>query len=428
MGKPVQFRNHHYLADTTGTGWWRHLFPMHTMDCVQDQIGLQNNYSRIVNTDPNFYVGMNSVWIQRWTGPQYAKLVEDFFKPVFKQTGTQLIYEIDDLTDAKYIPDYNHGKQAFESQEIQDTIKRMLQASDKVVVTTNKLKEMMAQSYDLPMEKVVAIPNLLPHWWIGDRYNPDLKQALFNQNKAKPRIAVVSSMSHYNIDGRKDKNGDFVKDDMDILLDLIHETADDFQWVIVSHALHSGLADLIEKKKIETHPCIPLLAYPSFVHHLGIQAVVAPLQDNEFNHCKSFIKYEECAALGIPLYASRMLPYSEVMPDDQLFNDAKELKDKLMKLKFGSAGAYRKRIEAQWKWLCSPTQSGDVKLNNWWLEDNLNIWTPLHTLPLKDTLLMGDNTNDDEANRQGGAGEGGAGLEVHPQAEREAGATATGPA
>ena len=84
MGKQVQFRNHHYLADTTGTGWWRHLFPMHTMDCVQDQIGLQNNYSRIVNTDPNFYVGMNSVWIQRWVHPKYAEIVEDFFKPLFK--------------------------------------------------------------------------------------------------------------------------------------------------------------------------------------------------------------------------------------------------------------------------------------------------------------------------------------------------------
>lgn len=301
----------------------------------------------------------------------------------------------------------------------------MLHASDKVVVTTNKLKEMMAQSYDLPMEKVVAIPNLLPHWWIGDRYYPDLKVKQYSDNKAKPRIAVVSSMSHYNIDGRKDKNGEFVKDDMDILLDLIRETVDDFQWVVVSHAIHAGLSDLVQSKKIETYPCTPLLAYPSFLHHLGLQAVVAPLQDNEFNHCKSIIKYEECAALGIPLYASKMLPYSEVMPDDQLFTDGAELKEQLMKLKFGSAGAYKKRIEAQWRWLNSPTKEGDASLNNWWLEDNLNVWTPLHTLPIKDNLLMGGNKNDDEDNRQGGAGEGGAGLEVHPQAERASGTTSS---
>lgn len=35
-GRKVNYRNHHYLADTTGTGWWRHIFPVATMDCVQD--------------------------------------------------------------------------------------------------------------------------------------------------------------------------------------------------------------------------------------------------------------------------------------------------------------------------------------------------------------------------------------------------------
>lgn len=366
--RTVHFRNHHYLADTTGTGWWRHMFQINTMYCVQDQIGMQNTYSRLIDVAPNFYRGMNSVWIQRWTTPDLYKLVKDFFVPVFKQTGTKLIYEIDDLTDANYIPLYNSGREAFVSVETQEAIKGMLQLSDYVVVTTQKLKEMMAKSYDLPMEKIKCIPNLLPHWWIGDRYDPERKVQQFNRYRSRPRIGVISSLSHYNMRNAVDGDGKPVQDDLDVILDLIRSTTQDFQWVILGGNVSPKIADLVSSGKVQSISTCPFLEYPSYIHNLQLQAVVAPLQDNEFNHCKSFIKYEECSALGIPLYASKMLPYVEVMPEDQLFSDSNELKSQLMKLKFGSAGAYGKRIAAQMNWLNSPTNSGDVVLNNWWLE------------------------------------------------------------
>lgn len=82
--RTVKFRNHHYLGDTTGTGWWRHMFPINTMYCVQDQIGMQNTYSRLIDPDPKFYAGMNSVWIQRWLGKGCLNVVNNFFKPLFK--------------------------------------------------------------------------------------------------------------------------------------------------------------------------------------------------------------------------------------------------------------------------------------------------------------------------------------------------------
>lgn len=367
---------------------------------------------------------MNSVWIQRWIGKPHSDFVENFFIPLFKQTGTKLIYEIDDLTDANFIPLYNHGRKGFESQEVQDSIKKMLELSDNVVVTTNKLRDMMSSGYGISKDKIVAIPNLLPHWWIGDRYDPERKARQFSQFKPKPRIGIISSMSHYNFSGAKDSNGQIVKDDMDVIVDIIKETVDDFQWVVIGWAVHPGLSEFVKQKKIEVYPTCPLLSYPSLINRLCLQAVVAPLQDNEFNHCKSFIKYEECAALGIVLYASRMLPYSEVMPGEQMFTDANELKDKLMKLKFGSVGAYAKRIEAQWKWLNSPTKEGDADLKNWWMEDNLNIWTPLHTIVNENTLNVGVK-NDNKEDRQVGTGTGSVGMEVDAQAQREVGANAS---
>ena len=113
----------------------------------------------------------------------------------------------------------------------------------------------------------------------------------------------------------------------------------------------------------------------------------------EFNRCKSFIKTMECAALGVPLFASDCEPYSRVMPKDQLFSSGDDLKEKLIKLKFGvkgesSATAYRRIVERQWKWLNSPCKEGDFYLKNYWLEDNLqNVWIPLFKLRQKGLTL-----------------------------------------
>ena len=105
----------------------------------------------------------------------------------------------------------------------------------------------------------------------------------------------------------------------------------------------------------------------------------------------------ECAAIGVPLYASNYEPYKRVMPKEQLFNNSDELKDKLMKLKFGtgghgsSAGVYRKIINAQWKWLNSPCHEGDFDLKNFWLEDNLQIWIDLFRLKQKTLKISLDS-------------------------------------
>lgn len=105
---------------------------------------------------------------------------------------------------------------------------------------------------------------------------------------------------------------------------------------------------------------------------------MSPIKKMEFNYCKSHIKTMECAALGVPLFATNCLPYSRVMPREQLFDTQEELKEKLMKLKFTSSHIYKDTIEKQWKWLNSPCYEGDFYLVNYWLEDNLpNVWLPL---------------------------------------------------
>lgn len=111
--------------------------------------------------------------------------------------------------------------------------------------------------------------------------------------------------------------------------------------------------------------------------------VVAPIKDMEFNLCKSHIKFLECCALGIPLLASRLVPYDGTVPDRFLFSSGEELKSKIMEIKFASAGVYRNIVETNWKWLNSPKLDGDYQIRNGWLEDNMDIWTQIFKMRQK---------------------------------------------
>jgi hypothetical protein len=342
--------------------------------------------------------------------------------------GGWAVYEIDDLMfdgtlldaddarraelEKKYgnlrdasIPKFNRGRRPFEGETSQRAIKTMLNAADLVTVTTDHLKEVYHDLYGVPLENIVAVPNLLPRSLFGDKYDVDRKVEQFRKNKSRPRIGIVSSLSHYNVDGvrqdqdgfvcRKDPQGGGwvnekgeavpedktreIVDDVDAVLPCIRETVNDFQWVFFGFC-PPKLQDLARSGKIEVHQGTPIQNYASKFHSLGLQAVVAPINPIEFNYCKSFIKYMECAALGIPCFATKCLPYSRVMPDRQLFSECGQLKDMLVKLKFASAGAYRDMIEGQWKWFHQPRREGDFDVCNFWLEDNLGIWINMFRL------------------------------------------------
>lgn len=353
-----------------------------------------------------------------------------------------MIYEIDDLMfdgtlldaddsrrselEKKYgnlrnaaIPKFNRGRQPFEGEKSQRAIKTMLNAADFVTVTTDHLREVYHDLYQVPTENIITIPNLLPHSLFGDKYDIDKKVDQFRKNKNKPRIGIVSSLSHYNVDGvREDKNGyacrkdrlptgeevwknekgeivqfeqtHEIADDIDAVLDCIRNTVNDYQWVFFGFC-PPKLGDLVQSKKIEVVPGTPIQNYASRFHSLNLQAVVAPINPIEFNYCKSFIKYMECAALGIPCFATNCLPYSRIMPDDQLFSNSEQLGQMLQKLKFLSVGAYRNIIERQWKWFHTPCREGDFMLKNFWLEDNLGIWIDLCRMRQKTAVFTMTN-------------------------------------
>lgn len=418
-----QFRNIVYVADQSGTGLWRRIFQANAINCIGSSTNVTAQIAQTPVLDQNYYHGVNSVTVQRWINDAQRDLVLKFLKPIMDQNSGWLIYEIDDNMAATCIPKFNRGRAAFESPQIQENIKQMLNAVDFVTVTTDYIKNFYHKNYGVPLENIIAVPNLLPQWWFGDRYDPDRKLEQLSKFKAKPRIGIVSSLSHYNIDNvKQDKDGKAARlrdqpdgskawvteenkivqeselypilDDFDEVCDCIRSTVNDFQWVMFGHC-PPKIEDLAKKGKIEVHGGVPLLNYASKLENLQLQAIVAPIADIEFNRCKSFIKTMECAAIGVPLFASAYEPYKRVMPDSQLFTTGDDLREKLLKLKFGSSGAYRKMIEQQWNWLNSPHREGDFQLKNFWLEPNIDIWLGLFKLKQK-TLQISLNAFVDQ--------------------------------
>lgn len=405
------FRNIVYCSDRSGTAKWRRIWPIQSIDCLAQGLNLQVDYSQTPILDQNYYKGMTSVTIQRWISDQQLTLVTKFLKPLCDANSAYLVYEIDDAMSDKDIPLFNRGRGAFEGEKVQSNIKAMLQAADFVTVTTDYIKQYYHKNYDVPLENIIAIPNLLPKYLFGDRYSKDVKLAQFRKNKQKPRIGIVSSLSHYNVDDvREDENGKAVRksknaegkevwlnekkeevseasikkitDDLDEIVSCIRETVNDFNWVFFGFC-PPKLNDLVKAGKIEVHGGTAIMNYPSILEQLQLQAIVAPIKDMEFNRCKSFIKYMEAAAIGVPLFASNYLPYNRIMPKAQLFDDGAQLKAKLQQLKFASTGIYEDIIERQWKWLNSPTHEGDFSLKSYWLEDNLSIWLDMFRLRQK---------------------------------------------
>lgn len=427
-----QYRNIFYVSDRSGTAQWRLLWPLNSVNCISQSLNIQADYSQTPIVDQNYYTGMNSITVQRWISTQQKDILCKFFKPLMDANSGWVRYEEDDamfdgtlldeskrdFLEKKYgnlveasIPLFNRGRKAFEGKEVQQNIKDMLNAADLVTVTTDYLKEYYHDFYDVPYDNIIALPNLLPRYLFDDRFDANKKTKQFAKNKSKPRIGIVSSLSHFNIDSvRCDKDGKAVReqkkpdgtskwvrednvevnyedtmkitDDFDDIAQCIRDLADEFQFVCFGYA-PPQIKDLVDSKKVEFHGGTPIMQYPSMLEKLQLQAVVAPIKKIAFNFSKSFIKFMECSAIGMPLFATNCLPYDRVMPKEQLFDTQDDLKAKLIELKYASTDKYKSIIEAQWRWLNSPCREGDYNLKNFWMEDNLQIYIDLLRLRQK---------------------------------------------
>ena len=305
-----------YLADYSGCGHWRILWPESVINSRGD--GMSQSTTAMV-TDPRWYTGIKTVKVQRQASSQQKEFIK-YLKRLQNDHDFKIIYEVDDVVFKEVIPDYNKFKFAFDTEEVRQNCVDIINLVDEVTVTCEFMKRLYTEKTG--QEKITVIPNFVPNFWMGHLYNPRKVEREFKKNKNRPRILYTGSGAHYDVDN---KTGG--KDDMSEVRDFIRKTVKKYQWVFVG-AFPPQLLDLVQKREIEFYPCQSLIKYPYLIESLNAQLMVAPLQVNDFNRAKSDIKFIEACTLGIPCLCQNMETYNTA-PDNLKFSTVEEFESKI---------------------------------------------------------------------------------------------------
>ena len=320
---------------------------------------------------PQFYRDIRLVRVQRQVGSEQCAYVLNFLKPLSERIGYWLAYEIDDVIGMDDIPKYNYAWERFQDPKLMENVRRILSVCDFITVTTPVLGDYFVRKFGVDKDRVLVIPNYLPRWWIGDVYDEEKISRRFERNQKRPRIAFASSTTHFDM---RNQNGGV--DDFTHVVDLVRKTVDRFEWSFIG-GIPQQLVDLMKDGSVKTVGPMDLLNYPHQFNSLGFDLVVAPLQDNVFNRCKSNIKFIEMAAMGIPCVCQDLDPYRRYT--DLLFGNSDELISKMDSL-LSDEDAYMSYV----KRMRAVVEKGDVNSpKGWWLENNMDQWMEIYGIKQK---------------------------------------------
>lgn len=288
-----------YAADYAGCGYWRVHWPSDLLNCYQKMV---SHISTVMVLDPRYYVHCSAVRVQRQATTDQLQFMK-FLKQISQEQGFRLLYEIDDICFREDIPDYNKFKSAFEADDIRQASMEMMAMCDEITVTCPFMRDYYKAKTG--NQNITVIPNLMPKYWFGNFYDEDIIMKNFDKHQKRPRILYAGSGAHFDVDNKVGQ-----KDDFEHVVDAIANTVKDFQWVFLG-AFPMRLRPLVEAGLIEFHPWVDLYKYPAKLWSMGVQMMIAPLQDNNFNRAKSDLKFIESSALGIPIACQNMCTYEK---------------------------------------------------------------------------------------------------------------------
>jgi hypothetical protein len=348
-------RGINYYADFSGCGFWRMLWPEHTLNAYQKAV---IHGSTVMVTDEKYYTNVKCVRIQRQATPSQLKFVT-YLKQLGEKMNFNVVYEIDDIVFYEDIPEYNKFRGAFVDDEIRQATISMMQMSDEITVTCDYMKQYYMDKTG--NKNISVIPNYPPRYWL-DQYDELLVEKNFSKRKKKPRVLYAGSGAHFDVDNLAGQRDDFYH-----IVETVKKTVNKYQWIFIG-AFPVGLRSLVQQGKIEYHPWTSLYEYPRLVQKVKPNVMVAPLIDNVFNRSKSDLKFVEGCALGVPAICQDMCTYENAHYKFSTGSEMVDQIDNLMSDKTKFMKAVRKgRAEAETRWLEHP--------------DNLGKYLELYTLP-----------------------------------------------
>jgi len=288
-----------YLADYGGCGYYRCIAPNLLLNLYQKAVVVE---STCMILDPRFYQTVEAVKFQR-QATDFQKKFIGMIKEISKQKKLKLIYEVDDVVFAEDIPLYNKNRDAFTSNEIQNSIKEILSMVDEISVTSEYFRDYIISKTGI--KNVVSLPNYLMKWWFDRYYNLKELAKKYDQNKKKPVVAIFASGTHVDVANRVNQ-----KDDFEHVVQHIIKTRTEFKWHFYG-SYPFAVKPFIDSGDMKFFPWVQLPDFPQTMAESGAQVTFAALQDNEFNRCKSNIKLIEAGALGMPCICPDMVTYKD---------------------------------------------------------------------------------------------------------------------
>lgn len=282
-----------FLGDIGGCGNIRVIWPSLLINQFKYKgASFYTEHTQFYSNDPARYAQNLFVKFQRSATEQHLKMIQNLKYNIGRKNNTTIFYEADDLLSDE-LPKTNQAYHYY--KENWPYIQQMLREVDGITVSTLPLANYMRKFNN----NVVVTPNHLPKF-LWEEY----KGSQLKDNK-KPRILYAGSMNHFPNKRFTDiEYGDFGP----TLIEYIKKTTNKYEWVFVGGYPYQ-LEEEINNKKIEYHGWQHIMEFPTFLKSLNVDMLLAPLEENFFNECKSNIKMLEAAALGVPGVYSNSYPY-----------------------------------------------------------------------------------------------------------------------
>lgn len=352
----------HYLADQSGCGFWRMIWPGDELMAYNKAV-IMSLYQMVLAA--SFYQGIDAIRLQRQcteTQLEFVKFLRQVSTELEKQTGKKmrLIYEVDDVVvPVEDIPDYNVCKPAFTDRKIHNIMKEVVHLCDEMVVVSPYMRDHYKKHLDY--DKISVIPNYAPKTWLDRGFDMQKVVDNYRAHKKKPRIIYAGSVTHFDVANKVSQQDDFTHIVDYIINDIVKDHK--YEWVFLG-GVPLKLRQFIGKG-VELHDWTAVTEYPDKLKSLNGNVMIAPLYENNFNRAKSNLKLYEGGALGLPVIAQDLDCYNADWK--YLFKTGPELMSQIASI-VGNEKSYKESVKYAREYA-----------EKYWLKDHLDEWVLLYT-------------------------------------------------
>lgn len=332
-----------------------------------DQIG----FTPIITPQPIFDATIlkqtKAIIYQRPIGSQDIAVLQEY-KIHQKKFGYKIVFECDDQIfdiDDEGLPEYNMASEGFNKdlQGINERVAKAVSLCDEIVVSTDYLKDAFIKKFNC--QNIRVIRNVVPRFLWSYPRKPHITEDL-----KKPKIIYTGSPCHYrnpcppkvdadHPDGILADLGDFDCAWKDWIIKMVKEDKIEFTVVGSQPYFFAEIAN-----KIKQLPWKDTTSYPRQVLEEHADFAIAPIVENQFNKCKSSLRFiEACAAgsllLGTVFKDNKFSPYEDIADPCKFYPDVtmNEIDERFWAL----CKKYNYNSILDW-------QYDQLNNNGWWME------------------------------------------------------------